>query len=529
MEMFGEAGSAATLTSPTQGLVGNSVLIPVFEATSRAVIILDEIEKAHESVLNELLLQWINDEGGQFQDKKNTSRTFSTKDCVFILTSNCFASLAPSQAALAFRNNEPSCGPGRPSNPFAREELKRRVVAGHAHSSRSAAENGFVMFNSLEDVEVQRRAARFVLERLSGAYGDRLVWTSRAFERILESARKKSMGMSLFNKEIESIVGEALSTALRRPENSECDLARSSQLLVVGRTTGEVEAVLLDCEPSDLPVDHQQASSSLILRSDESIQGVPARDSSRDNVVDAPIERMRELERLVDPEAERLMDLVRTLRADLALSQAKVEELEMQIFWLKAALTLVSLFLVYALAVWVWYLIKYAVLVLLVFAALLALYDPDYLVGLLTALMVMLPLLWTILTIFWEASGYWRWLAVVYFAVSVWGVARRRRREASIQKELRDLRAEKVLRVAVLEKQKSEHEERTLAVLAELGRVKAELEGFKKSVAAGEKEASPLEPKSETPREPYVVVRGAGHGDDDEEDDLVVSPEKKQG
>jgi len=164
-----------SFVSPRQGLKGEGAMLRVFERDARPVVVLDEVEKAHATLMQEMLLPWLDDDGF-VQDKKDAAVQHATKDAVFVLTSNCFADAIAKEMALVrigkkplraaydtiarslVGNHSARCHrDGRGENPFARPELLRRLRTGHenAEADGVALGNfGFVLFEQPGEAQI---------------------------------------------------------------------------------------------------------------------------------------------------------------------------------------------------------------------------------------------------------------------------------------------------------------------------------------------------------------------------------------
>lgn len=87
MASYKNAEDIDNLVGPRAGLVGKGHLFENLRSNPNAVVLLDEIEKAHPSIISEFLLPIFSD--GTLQDKKSGDRVKVDKS-VWILTSNCF-------------------------------------------------------------------------------------------------------------------------------------------------------------------------------------------------------------------------------------------------------------------------------------------------------------------------------------------------------------------------------------------------------------------------------------------------------
>jgi len=175
MVNYKNAEDVDSFVSPRQGLKGEGAMLRVFERDARPVVVLDEVEKAHATLMQEMLLPWLDDDGF-VQDKKDAAVQHATKDAVFVLTSNCFADAIAKEMALVrigkkplraaydtiarsfVGNHSARCHrDGRGENPFARPELLRRLRTGHenAEADGVALGNfGFVLFEQPGEAQI---------------------------------------------------------------------------------------------------------------------------------------------------------------------------------------------------------------------------------------------------------------------------------------------------------------------------------------------------------------------------------------
>lgn len=133
--------------SPPSGVIGEGSLVDIYRKTENPLIIFDEIEKGHPTLIADLLLTMLDDTDGFIQDKK-THAIYSTKKSTIVLTTNCFTSQV--YDLLSHENPEtisrlleqsmllvssPRC------QFLQREDVYRRLVAGHKSTS-----TGFILF-----------------------------------------------------------------------------------------------------------------------------------------------------------------------------------------------------------------------------------------------------------------------------------------------------------------------------------------------------------------------------------------------
>jgi hypothetical protein len=161
--------------------------------------VFDEIEKAHPSLLNEMMLSFLDDNGGFVSDKKDVSQKYATADAIFVLTSNCFAeeiSQAASQGmneeAISVRIQElmkqqPDTRTSRCAW-FAKEEVARRMKSGHAFANLQRF--GFVVFLPPPVHVAEDMVTQFLLD-YSRSYPGVFAWTPAAEVALRRATREK--------------------------------------------------------------------------------------------------------------------------------------------------------------------------------------------------------------------------------------------------------------------------------------------------------------------------------------------------
>ena len=152
MSSFVSDEDVDSFISPRTGVVGTGSIIELYKSSpQKQVIILDDVEKANRRLLLSIIIPWF-DNNGFIQDKKNSSNMFSTKNSVFILTSNCYDDVIQSlYVAYGGDMNKILNGivkrePARKDSCdlFHRGDVSRRIRAGHAMVM--ASEYGFIVF-----------------------------------------------------------------------------------------------------------------------------------------------------------------------------------------------------------------------------------------------------------------------------------------------------------------------------------------------------------------------------------------------
>jgi len=133
--------------SPPSGVIGDGSLVDIYRKTENPLIIFDEIEKGHPTLIADLLLTMLDDTDGFIQDKK-THAIYSTRKSTIVLTTNCFTSQVyellhyqhPEKISRLLEQSmllvsNPKC------QFLQREDVYRRLVAGHKSTS-----TGFILF-----------------------------------------------------------------------------------------------------------------------------------------------------------------------------------------------------------------------------------------------------------------------------------------------------------------------------------------------------------------------------------------------
>lgn len=97
MESYSAAEDANRLFGSPPGYGQGYSLVDDLIENSRAVVILDEIEKAHPSIFREKFHSILSE--GIIRDKRDRNRVANASDAIFVFTSNCFESLVAQVAA----------------------------------------------------------------------------------------------------------------------------------------------------------------------------------------------------------------------------------------------------------------------------------------------------------------------------------------------------------------------------------------------------------------------------------------------
>lgn len=97
MESYSAAEDANRLFGSPPGYGQGYSLVDDLIEKSRAVVILDEIEKAHPSIFREKFHSILSE--GVIRDKRDRSRVANVSDAIFVFTSNCFENVVAQLAA----------------------------------------------------------------------------------------------------------------------------------------------------------------------------------------------------------------------------------------------------------------------------------------------------------------------------------------------------------------------------------------------------------------------------------------------
>jgi ATP-dependent Clp protease ATP-binding subunit ClpA len=233
---------------------------------------LDEIEKAHPRLVGEMLLAWIDDNDGFVQDKKESGTRYPTKDAIFVLTSNCFASTISngffeqngdiskiSEQVLEEMNKE-KVGSGGSCDAFRKEELMRRLQAGHAMSDLQ--DFGFVVFTPPTMHQIDEIVLFFLRDYKKKHFMGSFFWTQRALVYLQKLARRvstQSGGIGGLSKVSSTLANEVTKTI--RIALEDCELDLESDLLLVHRKNS-LQALITTCSAqtnrpqADVFVDH---------------------------------------------------------------------------------------------------------------------------------------------------------------------------------------------------------------------------------------------------------------------------------
>ena len=201
MSEYMEKHSVSRLVGAPPGYVGYDEGGQLTEAVRRrpyAVVLLDEIEKAHPDVFN-VLLQVLDD--GRLTDNKG--RTVSFKNTILIMTSNIAAEYIQQESANI----------GEFNRDVIYENMRRNVLETLRQSLRPEFLNRVdesIVFASLTSEEI-KKIARLQLNRLSGLLGDKdveVTVTDAALEHIASSGYDQTFGARPIKRFISKQLGQ---------------------------------------------------------------------------------------------------------------------------------------------------------------------------------------------------------------------------------------------------------------------------------------------------------------------------------
>ncbi|GBG28855.1 Chaperone protein ClpD1, chloroplastic [Hondaea fermentalgiana] len=228
MVNYQDERSVDGFVDPAPGLAGSGIMADLFSSSQRNVILLDEIEKCHPSLVEKMLLPMIDNNGGHVQAKKSGD-VFPTRESIFIMTTNCFdeeiaqlyrrvqptsegfdkeAFMRLSEAvARLMKDPTQKCrgSHSEQANPFSSGPFWRRLVAGSSLVTR----HGVVPFVPPSSAEMDE-LVRITLESYCTRSGQREIFYShRALLYLQNTAREKMRANKLSSGTVEAfIIGE---------------------------------------------------------------------------------------------------------------------------------------------------------------------------------------------------------------------------------------------------------------------------------------------------------------------------------
>ncbi len=206
MSEYMEKHSVSRMIGSPPGYIGHEEGGQLTEKVRRkpyAVILLDEVEKAHPDVFN-ILLQMLED--GRLTDSKG--RVVNFKNTIFVMTSNIGASTIANEKRMGFGTSGAKMA--------SYEDMKNRVLAEVKNFLRPEFINRLdetIVFHALEQTEIDQIAAlmlRQVADRLRER-GIRLAVTDEAVKHLALTGFDPNFGARPLRRTIQRKVEDALS------------------------------------------------------------------------------------------------------------------------------------------------------------------------------------------------------------------------------------------------------------------------------------------------------------------------------
>jgi len=178
-------GSPPGYVGYSDGAMGSGALINEIEKNPNAIILLDEVEKAHPDVLN-VLLQLMDNGIVTGSDGKSAN----ARNCMVIMTSNLGAA-ASERNIIGFGKGKDVDAPVQELNKFFSPEFRNRLDA-------------VVSFNKLEKEHILLVATKFLLELklLAGNRGIKIQWSDAVVEWLADKGFDPLMGARPMNRAI---------------------------------------------------------------------------------------------------------------------------------------------------------------------------------------------------------------------------------------------------------------------------------------------------------------------------------------
>jgi ATP-dependent Clp protease ATP-binding subunit ClpA len=189
------------------GNVGGGKLISDISKNPFAVILFDEIEKAHPDVSN-ILLQML-DEGVL---TSSGGKKVNVKNCIIIMTSNLGARDSESNA-IGFGSQEKTGEEDRAMKEFFKPEMRNRI-------------DQVCKFAKLDTLAVKKIVIKFVDELKTSLESKRirLIMTESLVDYIAEKGYDNKMGARPLSRKIDSMIRVPLSKKILFDRLSDCDI-----------------------------------------------------------------------------------------------------------------------------------------------------------------------------------------------------------------------------------------------------------------------------------------------------------------
>jgi len=189
------------------GNIGGGKLISDISKTPFAVILFDEIEKAHPDVSN-ILLQML-DEGVL---TSSSGKKVNVKNCIIIMTSNLGARDSESNA-IGFGSQEKTGEEDRAMKEFFKPEMRNRI-------------DQVCKFAKLDTLAVKKIVIKFVDELKISLESKRirLIMTESLVDYLAEKGYDNKMGARPLSRKIDSMIRVPLSKKILFDRLSDCDI-----------------------------------------------------------------------------------------------------------------------------------------------------------------------------------------------------------------------------------------------------------------------------------------------------------------
>jgi ATP-dependent Clp protease ATP-binding subunit ClpA len=189
------------------GNVGGGKLISDISKNPFAVILFDEIEKAHPDVSN-ILLQML-DEGVL---TSSSGKKVNVKNCIIIMTSNLGARDSESNA-IGFGSQEKTGEEDRAMKEFFKPEMRNRI-------------DQVCKFAKLDTLAVKKIVIKFVDELKTSLESKRirLIMTESLVDYLAEKGYDNKMGARPLSRKIDSMIRVPLSKKILFDRLSDCDI-----------------------------------------------------------------------------------------------------------------------------------------------------------------------------------------------------------------------------------------------------------------------------------------------------------------
>lgn len=219
------------------GNVGGGKLISDLSKHPFAIILFDEIEKAHPDVTN-ILLQML-DEG---HVTGANGKQVSCKNTIIIMTSNLGARDAEGNA-IGFGSQEKTGEDDRALKEFFKPELRNRI-------------DSIVKFDKLDTLAIKKIVVKFVDELKSALAPKniRLLLTESAVEHLAEQGYDRKMGARPLSRKIDELIRVPLSKKILFERLSDC-------AVTVDAVAGEIQfTVTASVDGKEISVEQDQNS-----------------------------------------------------------------------------------------------------------------------------------------------------------------------------------------------------------------------------------------------------------------------------